>query len=121
MFQMHQNPGLSLELSDREKFCGIQGEGLIQILYFPMYVLYILTSPSAQNKEKSVRQRRLFLPNQLCEPLYFWGLSTILYEVHVSELGYDMNFKKIISNGCEVRIEHSVPSLTDTVQHHEAC
>ena len=42
---------ISLELSDMEKFSNVQGEVLAIILDFPIYVLYILTSHSAQNRE----------------------------------------------------------------------
>ena len=55
-------PGLSLELSDREKFSGFQGEVLIQIFYFPIYVLRIWTSPTAQNREKWASLGRFFSP-----------------------------------------------------------
>ena len=46
---------LRIELSDREKFGGIRGEVLVQILYFPISsieLLFILTSPSVENREK---------------------------------------------------------------------
>ena len=41
--------GLSLDLSEREKFMDMQGEGLVLIFYC---IYTFKTSPSAQNREK---------------------------------------------------------------------
>ena len=73
----HYLPGFSLELSDREMFCDIfrLRETFWSKFWISLYVLYIFTSPSPQNREKSASLGRLFLPNH---PLgwaltYNWG------------------------------------------------
>ena len=42
---------------------GFQGEVLVQIFGFPIHSIH-LTSPSAQDREKSASLGRLFLPNR---------------------------------------------------------
>ena len=53
--------GVFLELSD--KISGFQGSFWSKF-WFSLYILYIFTSPSSQDREKSVSFGRLFLPNR---------------------------------------------------------
>ena len=55
--------GVILELSGREKFCNNFREKFWFKFWFSLYILYIFTSPSAQDREKSASLGRLFLPN----------------------------------------------------------
>ena len=60
------SPGVILELSEREKFFRTQDfrEKFWSNFWISLYILYIFTSPSAQDREKSASLGRLFLPNR---------------------------------------------------------
>ena len=79
-YKINGYSGVILELSEREKFCDnfrIWGRSFGPNFGFPynVYILYIFTSPSAQDREKSASLGRLFPPNR---PLG-WPLGTIEY------------------------------------------
>ena len=57
--------GVILELSEREKFCDNFRKKFWSKFWISLYILYIFTSPSALDREKSVSIGRLFLPNRL--------------------------------------------------------
>ena len=58
------HPWVILELSEREMFCNNYREKFWSKFWISlyMYILYIFTSPSAQDREKSASLRRLFFP-----------------------------------------------------------
>lgn len=73
---MYNLSGTILELSDRETFLGKFRdfrENFWSKFWILLYVLYIYTSPSTENREKSASLGRLFLPNH---PL---GLSLSMF------------------------------------------
>ena len=62
-WQVAWNAGVILELSEREKFCDNFREKYWSKFWISLYILYIFTLPSAQDREKSASWGRLFLPN----------------------------------------------------------
>ena len=63
--EMSTHSGVIIEVSEREKFCdNFREKKFWSKFWISLYILYIFTSPSAQDREKSVSLGRLFLPDR---------------------------------------------------------